>query len=107
MIFINACRFLGLLRNQVGAVKEILKGGHYQANVAIVTRQAASGLKISADTESQSRPATPLLDSLGDLNSLGPLQCANLPRVLPTLTLYGTKCQIFKNVILQAFCSHG
>lgn len=76
-----ARRFLGLLRNQIGAIKEILKGGRYQAAVAIVTSQAASSLKKSADTGNQGKPSTPLLDSLGDLQSLGPLQCATLPRV--------------------------
>lgn len=79
------CRCLGALRNQVGAVKEILKSGQYHASVAVVPASSASDIRnrtpVSMSSKTPKRPPTPLLDSLGDFQNFGPLQCASLPQV--------------------------
>ena len=62
---------------------EILKAAEYTAHVAVLPRSAAGYPGVSAQGGSSGQGlGTPHLDSLGDLERLGSLECASLPQVL-------------------------
>lgn len=67
---------MGSLRNQVGAILEILKTGSYAANFAFVPA-GGTGL----DSASPGGIGTPLLDQLGPLEDFQSLSSATLPEV--------------------------
>lgn len=69
---------MGSLRNQVGALVEILKSSEHSASVAILPSTAAAGLGASERTKEAT--ATPFLDQLGPLEGFGSLKSATLPQ---------------------------
>lgn len=67
---------MGTFRNQIGALKEILKSGEYCANVAVLPATA-----IDSSGKPSSPTSTPHLDALGPLDTFPALTAAQLPEV--------------------------